>query len=291
MNISFKYKVAGIVFGINLPERLAVPEVLQQYSPFLCESGDEPSFCIDVRLDAELQERISSCSYRRFNEEAPFMWLAVSGQELVSAGFSNSPDAPASVYDPAASVLYVDENASAREASFHVNNVLMLSYADHGSVQEHLTVHASVVVREGKGYIFLGRSGTGKSTHTRLWLNHIEGSRLLNDDNPVVYVKDGQILVSGSPWSGKTPCYINEEYPLCGIVRLSQAPYNAISPLKGVKAYAALLPSCSCMKWNNERSDMVSDTVMRVISRVPVWHLECLPDAGAARLCSENIRL
>lgn len=290
MKIYNTYKVAGVVFGLTLPEYLAVPEVLHQYDPFLCEDGSQPSFSVEVCADSRLDDRIASFSYRRFNEEAPYMWLVTSGQELVSAGFSNSPDKPASVYDSSSSILYVDEAAAPREVSFHINNVLMLAYADFGGMRGRLMVHASVVVREGKGYIFLGRSGTGKSTHTRLWLRHIEGSRLLNDDNPVVYVEEGQVKVSGSPWSGKTPCYINEEYPLQGIVRLSQAPHNEISPVKGIRAYASFLPSCSCMKWNKAQSDMVSDTVMQVINNVQVWHLECLPDEDAALVCSGKIQ-
>lgn len=290
MKISFTYKVAGVAFKLALPEALAVPEVLHQYAPFICEDGAEPEFSLEVSTDPRLQDRAASFPYRRFNEEAPYMWLVTSGQELVSAGFSNNPEAPGSVYDPSSSILYINESASPREAAFHINNVLMLAYADFGGRQGRLTVHASVVAREGKGYIFLGRSGTGKSTHTRLWLKHIEGSRLLNDDNPIVYVEDGQVKVSGSPWSGKTPCYINEEYPLRGIIRLSQAPHNVIAPIKGIRAYATFLPSCSCMKWNKAQSDMVSDTVMQVVSNVPVWHLECLPDAEAAQVCFINVR-
>lgn len=69
-------------------------------------------------------------------------------------------------------------------------------------------MHASVVATEtGKGYLFLGKSGTGKSTHTGLWLQQFSDCHLLNDDNPIVHVDSlgKQATVFGSPWSGKNP--------------------------------------------------------------------------------------
>ena len=87
----------------------------------------------------------------------------------------------------------------------------------HGAV----AIHSSVIVAEGRGVLFLGESGTGKSTHTRLWRESIEGAKLLNDDSPIVRIVDGEVRVYGSPWSGKTPCYKNEVYPMAGLCRLS----------------------------------------------------------------------
>ena len=103
--------------------------------------------------------------------------------------------------------------------------------------------------------MFLGRSGTGKSTHSRLWLESIEGTELLNDDNPVIRVTDGQAFIYGTPWSGKTPCYKNEVLPLKAVVRLSQAPHNKIERLSPLQSYASLMPACSCMRWDRPSVD------------------------------------
>ena len=106
--------------------------------------------------------------------------------------------------------------------------------------------------------MFLGHSGTGKSTHSSLWLKYIQGTALVNDDNPVVRVlEDGEVRVYGSPWSGKTPCYRNVSYPVGAIVKLDQAPYNEIQPLKGIRAYAAVVPSISGTHWNPGAAMMV----------------------------------
>jgi hypothetical protein len=166
-----------------------------------------------------------------------------------------------------------------------IDNALMLLFAMATARLGTALFHAAVVSHEGQGYMFLGKSGTGKSTHAQLWLEHIEGTELVNDDNPVV--RDG--VVYGSPWSGKTPCYRNVSYPLGGIVLLSQAPYNQIRRLGGIEAYTALVASISGQRWNSRIADGLHQTENALVTNVPVWHLECLPDEEAARLCRKTV--
>lgn len=175
------------------------------------------------------------------------------------------------------------------ERRYALDTALMLLYTFASSKLDTLLVHASTVEYEGKGYLFLGKSGTGKSTHSRLWIENISGTELLNDDNPIIRLIDGKVYVYGSPWSGKTSCYRNRRLPIGGIVRLQQAPFNRISPLSGIKAYAALLPSCSCMKWDHDMAEAIHSTISKVIERVPVYSLECLPDKEAAILCHKKL--
>ena len=108
-----------------------------------------------------------------------------------------------------------------------------------------LAIHSSCIVCQDKAVLFLGESGTGKSTHTRLWREHVPGAVLLNDDSPMIRIEDGKVWAYGSAWSGKTPCYKNERYELAACVRLSQAPANAIRKLSVLQAYGALHPSCA----------------------------------------------
>ncbi len=153
-----------------------------------------------------------------------------------------------------------------------------------------VAIHTSCIVQQGKAVIFLGESGTGKSTHTRLWREHIEGAFLLNDDSPIVRIVDGKPRVYGSPWSGKTPCYRQESYPLAACVRLSQAPYNRITPLKLVQAYASLHPSCPPdFAYDEALYDHISAFLGQLLSVVPVYHLACLPDREAALLSHKTV--
>ena len=146
-------------------------------------------------------------------------------------------------------------------------------------------VHSSVIVKDGRAVMFLGESGTGKSTHTRLWRENIEGAWLLNDDSPIVRIVDGRAVVYGSAWSGKTHCYVDECYPIAGIVRLSQAPHNRMRQLNLLEAFGAIYPSCPPSFAYDERlQDNICELLSALLGRVRVWHLECLPDAAAARL-------
>ena len=153
-----------------------------------------------------------------------------------------------------------------------------------------VAVHSSVIIYNDEAVMFLGESGTGKSTHTRLWRETILGAELLNDDSPYVRVHDGRLYAYGSPWSGKTACYRNESYPVRGVVRLSQAPYNAIHRLPGVRAIGALLPSLPpAFAFDAQAEDAIMATLSQIITHTKVYHLECLPDAAAARLSYETI--
>ena len=173
-----------------------------------------------------------------------------------------------------------------------VDNALMIMFAMASATQDTVLFHAAAVRLDGKGYMFLGRSGTGKSTHARLWLQNIPGTELMNDDNPAVRVKsDGTAVVYGTPWSGKTPCYRNISATLGGIVLLSQAPYNKITRLTGIGAYAAVVPSISGKRWDSRIADGLHETENALASNIPVWHLDCLPDADAAHLCKDTIAL
>ena len=153
-----------------------------------------------------------------------------------------------------------------------------------------IAIHSSVLVKDGGAVLCLGESGTGKSTHTRLWREHIEGTTLLNDDSPIIRLVDGVPTAFGSPWSGKTPCYRNLSFPIRGFIRLSQAPYNKIHRLSVLNAIGALLPSCPpAFAYDDSLQDSICDTLSDMISHVPVFHLECLPDAAAAELSYNTI--
>ena len=173
---------------------------------------------------------------------------------------------------------------------FAIDNALMVLFALATAKLDTALFHAAVVSYDGKGYMFLGKSGTGKSTHARLWLKHIAGTELVNDDNPVVRIFDGETVVYGSPWSGKTPCYRNVSYPLGGIVMLSQASFNKIRRLNVIEAYAALVSSISGKRWDKKIADGLHNTENTLATIIPTWHLECLPDEEAAKLCSLKIK-
>ena len=173
---------------------------------------------------------------------------------------------------------------------FGLNNTLMLAYAFAAADHQTLLMHASVIRQGGRGYLMTAPSGTGKSTHTRLWYDNIPGCDLMNDDNPVVRIwPDGRVIVYGSPWSGKTPCYRNIQAPVGAIVRIRQAPFNKIERLGAIQAYATLMSSASSFRPFQKLAEGWHRTLEGLAGTVPCYILDCLPDDDAAALCHKTV--
>ncbi len=292
MDNSYKFKVAGHVFEAVLPEEMKAEEYLRPYLPFLCDDGNELIYSLRLELVDELDTAGFGDVKECINSEAPYFWIFEKDGRF---GFSYTKERPDCLVrtapDFSEGTVYVPREKMGRMSAFALSNAMMLMYTFTTGCHDTLMTHASVIRYRDCGYMFLGKSGTGKSTHSRMWLNNIEGAELLNDDNPIVRVIDGKAYVFGSPWSGKTPCYKNEVVPLKGIVRIVRAPYNKASRLSALQSYASLLPSCSCMRWDGNAVDALHKTVEKVISNVACWSMECLPDADAALTCHASVTL
>ena len=279
MNETKYYRVAGHVFAVtaksedfglmgNYDPFLSAPAPGEELFTLNIDNGEAVSYTEELRQEDEGQ--VIVCG-KTADDQAlfEFCWDNRTAGWLVCAMGYHAGRLVATGY--------------ARKMA--IDNALMVLYALATSNSGTALFHAAVVSHQERAYMFLGKSGTGKSTHARLWMKHIEGTELVNDDNPVV--RDG--FVYGSPWSGKTPCYRNVSYSLGGIVLLSQAPYNKIRRLSGIEAYAALVPSISGKRWDAHIADGLHQTENALAMHVPVWHLECLPDEEAAQLCASTI--
>ena len=172
---------------------------------------------------------------------------------------------------------------------FGLNNALMLVFAFAASKLDTLLIHASCVAHGGRAYPFTAKSGTGKSTHSNLWMTHIEGTELVNDDNPIIRLQGDTAVLYGSPWSGKTPCYRNISLPLGALTRIERAPRNSIERLRPVEAFASILPACSSMKWDSAIYNNLLDTITKLVATVPAYTMHCLPDKEAALICHNTI--
>ena len=277
----FYYKVAGHVFVLQAEEQDNIVCELGQYEPFRTDRTEDVKFKLKV-----VARSLADAS---FHEE---MRQQDEGQEIVAGHLSSGvPYFEFWLGSKRSSVLVTNSDYTEGEvgiehfASFGLNNAIMVLYALATANSKTALFHSSVVSYQGRGYMFLGTSGTGKSTHSSLWLKHIEGTELVNDDNPVVRIdENNEVRVYGSPWSGKTPCYRNVSYPLGALVKLEQAKVNEISQLKGVRAYAVVVASISGKRWDKNVAEGLHETENLLAQLVPMWHLKCLPDEAAARL-------
>ncbi len=282
------YRIGGHLFALSDTETVEAVERIRSFEPFVAgdAEGALPEFEVgayNARADEATFPDFEKPLYRFYYEEVESCFGTAAGGYLLTL----QPDEEDSLsiwMRPDGKECLWQGNPSPRLMRFAVWTAYGVMTAQQGTV----AIHSSCIVYGGKAYLFLGESGTGKSTHTRLWREHIEGSRLLNDDSPIVRCEADGVYVYGSPWSGKTPCYRAERYPLGGCVRLSQAPYNEIRRLGVLHAFGALHPSAPpAFAYDNALYDGITETLGKVLEQVPVWHLACLPDKAAAELsCS-----
>ena len=146
-----------------------------------------------------------------------------------------------------------------------------------------LLFHCSALSIDGKAYLFTAPSGTGKSTHARLWREHF-GSRvtMINDDKPLLAIRKDGITVYGTPYGGKDNIQTNTSEKVAGIVILHQADHNEMHQMTAKEAYPMLLNQtyrCS----DAEGMFQTMDLVQR-LSGLPVYSLGCTISREAVEL-------
>lgn len=287
------FKVAGHVFSLCLPEESVLWGLLGQYDPFVCPDEGDCLFSLGVvRNLPEMQ--LEPVLDPKTEEGETVLRLFRAGSDWL---VEMSPDKSVPVVarlrineDYSEGWLEFADGVSRRSMLFAVNNSLMLLYAFRTSTLGTLEMHASVIKCDGRAFLFLAKSGTGKSTHSSLWIKHVPGSELLNDDNPIVRAyPDGRVICYGSPWSGKTPCYRNIEAPVGAFVRIRRSPENRIQKLDIFNAYALLFSSSSGFKADRAMADGLHDTFSSIAGVSPCFVLDCRPDGEAAKVCSEAV--
>ena len=184
-----------------------------------------------------------------------------------------------------------DADAEAAEEGFRQRNfpdpfleraAIQRAFAEHLLEQNTILLHGSTLALDDKGYLFTARSGTGKSTHTRLWREAF-GHRavMVNDDKPFLRFTDSGVLACGAPWSGKHGLDTNITVPLQGICILERGETDRIFPISAEEALPMLL----------HQAHVPTDPALQAISRdlthrlahtVPLWRMACTKSPEAA---------
>ena len=265
-----------------------------QYAPFEVAEGD-PVFTFTVHADVPswLEETRPAWKLATAVDELPPFYYGYTHEGKTIYEFLPARDVRAGYFvmneDYREGHYYPCPRIGGRTTLFQVNTSLMIQYTFATAGLDTLLLHASVTRFEGRGNLFFGVSGTGKSTHSRLWHAFVPGSDLMNDDNPVVRFQDGECLVYGSPWSGKTLCYRNVVAPVNALVRLEQYPENRIQRLEPLQAYASVIAAVSTIRWNHGIMSLLVPTIERVAMTIPCFQLKCRPDEEAVRVCQNAI--
>lgn len=164
---------------------------------------------------------------------------------------------------------------------------LLRKIAEAAPLHDAMLFHSSIVAVDGRAYVFCAPSGTGKSTHTRLW-RELLGARAtcLNDDKPFLRFGDAGVQACGSPWRGKHALGCNMQAPVTGVCVVAQAPQNAIRRLSTAESLKPLFAQ-AYRPADPAALQQTLAMVMRLQQSVPVWHLDCLPNLDAARVAFE----
>ena len=149
--------------------------------------------------------------------------------------------------------------------------------------------HGSVIAVDGIGYLFTAKSGTGKSTHTRLWREFFgERAVMVNDDKPLLHIAD-TVTAYGTPYNGKHRLGTNTSVPLNAICILNRSADNHIEPITRKQAYTMLLQQVY------RPADMLKMAktlalVDRIADSVKLYRLGCNMDISAAKIAYEGMK-
>lgn len=154
-----------------------------------------------------------------------------------------------------------------------------------------IMLHSSAVVVDGYAYLFSADSGTGKSTHTNLWLDKFgDDAFIINDDKPAIRKINGEWYVFGTPWCGKNNTNKNAKAKLGAIVFLERSEENWIEKENIQDAIKKFFKQTTRRLNYEENMDKVLSTMESMLSEVPIFKMGCDISENAAKMAYEKIR-
>lgn len=285
------YKIADFTVEIILPEHLEHDVLLPSFVPFKCSHGDKESqlFCFDTTYDKLPTEEEKRLLEESINETGIVKVWATREGYMIETMHASTTSPHTMTADKEFHMIKAAINWSDRYVGQILCAMLRIAFSQAILLHGGINIHASSIAYKEKAYLFLGKSGTGKSTHASLWLQHIGNTELINDDNPAIRIIGEEVYIYGTPWSGKTPCYKDIRLPLGGIARLQQAAYNRFRPLDAMQAFIALMPGCAIIKQDRALYNALCDTLSTIAEDGHIGIMECLPDRDAAIVCCQAL--
>ncbi len=140
--------------------------------------------------------------------------------------------------------------------------------------------HACGVIYQGKGYLFTGHGGAGKTTTARLW-EALPGSRVVNDDKVIVRREREGFRLYGTPWHGEGGMVLADSAPLSRIFILSQASQNYCQPLPLVEAAGRLMARTFAPLWDADKVAYSLAFLEDLTQAIPCQELGFVPNTSA----------
>lgn len=175
------------------------------------------------------------------------------------------------------------------EALHYVYNMVGFAFSYFVQMNNAICFHSSAIACCDEGIVFSALSGTGKSTHTSLWVNTFKDTTLLNDDSPIIKLEKGRVLLCGTPWAGSTGVNLNRIVPLKAIVFISRAQENTICQIEPKDALQRFFQGVFGFSNDFVLYSNLIDTASKILDKIPVYDLSCNMDTSAALLAHNVI--
>ena len=150
--------------------------------------------------------------------------------------------------------------------------------------------HSSVVEVDGECYLFAAKSGTGKSTHTRMWREVFgEDAVMINDDKPLIREIDGKFYAYGTPWDGKHALSVNKKSPIKAICYIERGEKNEIAKGDMVNTTYKLIAQIYRPR-NEEGTIKVLDFADSMLKSIPMYEMKCTISREAAQMAYDAMK-
>lgn len=151
-----------------------------------------------------------------------------------------------------------------------------------------IQIHSSMIDYCGKGLLFLGPSGIGKTTMAELW-NQYRDALIINGDMNFVQDTGDEFIGWGTPWHGSSPYCENTSVPIQALIILRQASENYIRELSGFEKVQLVSNNIIYPTWLENGMELCLETLDHLLTKLPVYELSCRPDEDAVKLTEETI--
>ena len=278
-NMNFILKIADLYIGINSFYDECFLKKTEQY---MCSVQSEgKNITPDVSVTARLtDEAIDPPTGKKLTDKAAFNWYTAEGGGYEYCLFDAQNNAYTLKITFDSQCKNVNLTMVDVKSIFGMGDSCFLVNAME-RVFEHIlifnggfAVHASSVVYNNSGLAFSALSGTGKSTHTGLWLKNYPGTVILNDDKPALRCYDGKWFIYGTPWAGTTGINTNMRVPLKALVFLERGEQNTIRDCVGAEAVARFMEAVVCPA-SDEKMDMLLESLNSLSKNSRLCVLQC----------------
>lgn len=268
------FGVGGLTYAMTWSTgRLALPEVHKAFQITLPAAPDIvlDFVCDDVQAQGEVvfDSRGVWTLYRQNGSYVICFQSPVIGPQPYMVG----------VFDDALSTgkLYIRPDRCLREElvqpMYPLDELLLVNALGQ---QRGVLLHASLVDDDGRGWLFTGQSGAGKSTMASLW-ERVGTTGIYSDDRVVVRQENGQFWAYGTPWHGTGVYAAPYKVPLSGIFVLHHAPQDSCMRLSPLSAVAQLFARCFPTFWNRDGLNFTMAFLERLVTSVPCFELGFQP--------------